>query len=75
MQRFLFLVIAVLWPSFLFGQTLPKVRMAYTSIYIKMTPIYIMKDLDLPRKHGLDAEILMIPVDSRAIQAALAGEI
>jgi hypothetical protein len=34
-----------------------------------------MKDLDLPRKHGLDAEILMIPVSSRAIQAALAGEI
>ena len=52
-----------------------KVRMAYTSINIQMTPIYIMKDLDLPRKYGLDAEILMIPVDSRAIQAALAGEI
>jgi hypothetical protein len=31
-----------------------------------------MKDLDLPRKHGLDAEVLMIPVSS---QAALAGEI
>ena len=40
-----------------------------------MTPIYIMKDLDLARKHGLDAEVLMIPVSSRALQAALAGEI
>ena len=40
-----------------------------------MTPVYILKDLDLARKHGLDAEILMIPVGSRAIQAALAGEI
>lgn len=67
--------LTVLWPSFSFGQTLPKVRMAYTSINIQMTPIYIMKDLDLPRQHGLDAEILMIPVSSRAIQAALAGEI
>lgn len=46
--------------------------MAYTSINIQMTPIYIMKDLDLPRKHGLDAEVLMIPVSS---QAALVGEI
>jgi hypothetical protein len=34
-----------------------------------------MKDLDLPRKHGLDAEVLMIPVSSRAVQAALVGEI
>ena len=75
MQRFVFLIVAVLWPSFSFGQTLPKVRMAYTSINIQMTPIYIMKDLDLPRQHGLDAEILMIPVSSRAIQAALAAEI
>jgi ABC-type nitrate/sulfonate/bicarbonate transport system substrate-binding protein len=49
--------------------------MAYTSINIQMTPIYIMKELDLPRKQGLDAEILMIPVSSRAIQSALAGEI
>lgn len=49
--------------------------MAYTSINIQMTPIYIMKDLDLARKQGLDAEILMIPVSSRALQAALAGEI
>ena len=37
--------------------------------------LYIMKDLDLARKHGLDAEVLMIPVSSRALQAALAGEI
>jgi ABC-type nitrate/sulfonate/bicarbonate transport system substrate-binding protein len=49
--------------------------MAYTSINIQMTPIYLMKELDLSRKHGLDAEILMIPVSSRAIQSALAGEI
>jgi ABC-type nitrate/sulfonate/bicarbonate transport system substrate-binding protein len=64
-----------MWPSGGFSQALPKARMAYTSINIQMTPIYMMKDLDLPRKHGLDAEVLMIPVSSRAIQAALAGEI
>lgn len=75
MQRTVVLVIALFWSSIVFGQSLPKVRMAYTSINIQMTPIYIMKDLDLPRKHGLDAEVLMIPVSSRAIQAALAGEI
>jgi NitT/TauT family transport system substrate-binding protein len=57
------------------GQSLPKVRMAYTSIAIQFTPVYLMKELDLPRKQGLDAEILMIPVSSRAVQAALAGEI
>jgi ABC-type nitrate/sulfonate/bicarbonate transport system substrate-binding protein len=57
------------------AQNLPKVRMAYTSIYIQMTPVYLMKDLDLARKQSLDAAVLMIPVSSWAIQARLAGEI
>jgi len=57
------------------GQSLPKIRMAYTSIAIQFTPVYLMKELDLPRKQGLDVEILMIPVSSRAVQAALAGEL
>ncbi len=34
-----------------------------------------MKELDLSRKYGVDAEILFVPVSSRAVQAALAGEI
>ena len=53
----------------------PAIRAAYTSIAIQMTPLYLMKDLDLPRKHGLDVEMLYVPVSSRAIQASLAGEI
>ncbi len=57
------------------GQNLPKVRAAYTSIGIQFDPVYIMKELDLPRKHGLDVEVLFVPVSSRALQAALAGEI
>jgi NitT/TauT family transport system substrate-binding protein len=57
------------------GQNLPKVRAAYTSIGIQFDPVYIMKELNLPRKYGLDAEILFVPVSSRAVQAALAGEI
>jgi len=57
------------------AQSLPKVRAAYTSISIQFDPVYIMKELDLPRKYGLDTEILFVPVSSRAIQAALAGEI
>ena len=56
-------------------QTLPKIRVAYTSIGIQFDPVYIMKELDLPRKNGVDAEVLFVPVSSRAIQAALAGEI
>jgi sulfonate transport system substrate-binding protein len=75
MRRTILFVIVLLWPCGAFGQALPKARMAYTSINIQMTPIYMMKDLDLARKHGLDTEVLMIPVSSRAIQAALAGEI
>lgn len=75
MRQFLLLCVFVLFPCVIGAQSVPKVRMAYTSINIQMTPIYIMKDLDLARKHGLDAEVLMIPVSSRAIQAALAGEI
>ena len=57
------------------AQNLPKVRAAYTSIGIQFDPVYIMKELDLPRKHGLDVEVLFVPVSSRALQAALAGEI
>ena len=57
------------------GQSLPKVRAAYTSIGIQFDPVYIMKELDLPRKYGLDVDVLFVPVSSRAIQAALAGEI
>jgi len=57
------------------GQTLPKVRAAYTSVGIQFDPVYIMKELDLPRKQGLDVDVLFVPVSSRAIQAALAGEI
>jgi NitT/TauT family transport system substrate-binding protein len=34
-----------------------------------------MKELNLPRKYGLDLDMLFVPVSSRAIQAALAGEI
>jgi ABC-type nitrate/sulfonate/bicarbonate transport system substrate-binding protein len=57
------------------AQSLPRIRAAYTSIAIQMDPIYIMKELNLTRKQGLDAELLYVPVSSRAIQAALAGEI
>lgn len=57
------------------AQTLPKVRAAYTSIAIQMDPIYIMKEANLARKYGLDADLIYIPVSSLAIQAALAGEI
>lgn len=71
----LLLILIVLCPSWTYGQGLPKVRAAYTSIAIQMDPIYIMKEMNLARKHGLDAELLYIPVSSRAIQSALAGEI
>ena len=70
---FVFVLTLLLQP--LQGQTPTKLRAAYTSIAIQMDPIYIMKELNLPRKYGLDIEILYIPVSSRAIQAALAGEI
>lgn len=65
----------LVWAITAQAQSLPKVRAAYTSISIQFTPVYIMKELNLPRKHGLDAEILFVPVSSRAVQAALAGEI
>ncbi len=57
------------------GQNLPKVHAAYTSLDIQFDPIFIMKDLQLPRKYGLDVDLIFVPVSSRAIQAALAGEI
>jgi len=68
-------LIAVTLTGVAHAQSLPKIRVAYTSIGIQFDPVYIMKELDLPRKYGVDAEILFVPVSSRAIQAALAGEI
>ena len=43
-------------PGLAAGQSLPKVRMAYTSIAIQFTPVYLMKELDLPRKQGLNVD-------------------
>ena len=57
------------------GQNQPKIRAAYTSISIQFDAVYIMKELQLPRKYGLDVDVLFVPVSSRAAQAALAGEI
>ena len=71
----IFLTVVVAFAAPARGQNLPKVRAAYTSIGIQFDPVYIMKELDLPRKHGLDVEVLFVPVSSRALQAALAGEI
>ena len=71
----IFLTVIVAFAAPARGQSLPKVRAAYTSIGIQFDPVYIMKELDLPRKHGLDVEVLFVPVSSRALQAALAGEI
>jgi NitT/TauT family transport system substrate-binding protein len=72
----LLILLPIVFPSLVQGQaTPPMIRAAYTSIAIQMTPLYLMKDLNLPRKYGLDVEMLYIPVSSRAIQAALAGEI
>src|SRR3989442_9984333 len=56
------------------AQSLPKIRVAYTSIGIQFDPVYIMKELDLPRKYGADSEILFVPATSRALQAALARD-
>jgi hypothetical protein len=47
--------------------------MAYTAINIQMTPIYLTKELDLPRKYGLDAELLMIPVSSPGYPVGFGG--
>ena len=70
-----FAIIVVAFADAVQAQSLPKVRAAYTSIGIQFDPIYIMKELDLPRKYGLDVEMLFVPVSSRAVQAALAGEL
>lgn len=77
LKRFLvgFAFIAGVFAGSVQAQSLPKIRAAYTSIGIQFDPVYIMKELNLPRKYGLDAEVLFVPVSSRAIQAALAGEI
>ena len=73
--QFCLLLLPLILCQAIHAQNLPRIRAAYTSIAIQMDPIYIMKELNLARKQGLDAELLYVPVSSRAIQAALAGEI
>src|SRR6476660_7044795 len=70
-----FAIIVVVSAGVTQAQSLPKVRAAYTSIGIQFDPVYITKELDLPSKYGLDVEMLFVPVSSRAVQAALAGEL
>src|SRR5204863_9256187 len=57
------------------AQEPPRIRAAYTSVAIQMTPLYLMKELDLGKKQGLNLDMLYVPVSSRAVQASLAGEI
>ena len=50
------LCVFVLFRCVIGAQNVPKVHMAYMPINSEMTPIYIMKDLDLARKYGRDAQ-------------------
>ena len=52
--------LVLLFSAPLYGQNLPKVRAAYTSIGIQFDRVYIMKELDLPRKYGLDVDVLFV---------------
>ena len=51
------------------------VRINWTAVTGAQSGIFMAKQENLFKKHGLDVELLHIPSSSRAIQAILAGEI
>ncbi|MBI4525078.1 MAG: NrtA/SsuA/CpmA family ABC transporter substrate-binding protein [Deltaproteobacteria bacterium] len=72
-----FILATLLAFSALYGEALAQeqIMISYAGFGGFQAPIWAAKDLELFEKHGLNAEVLMIPGGSRSIQALLSGAI
>src|SRR5262245_46482027 len=52
-----------------------KLRIAWSGSSPAHTPIWVVEERGLLRKHGIDAEIISISASSIAVQVLLAGEV
>ena len=52
-----------------------RVRVGYSSITANRLPLWLGKEAGIFARHGLDAELLLIPSGTTAVQALIAGEV
>jgi NitT/TauT family transport system substrate-binding protein len=57
------------------GQTADRVRVGYSSITANRLPFWLGHEAGIFSRHGLDAELLLIPSGTTAVQALVAGEV
>jgi NitT/TauT family transport system substrate-binding protein len=74
MKTFLLLVVLlIVWPSAVTGQT--KIKVAYPTTVGSMAVIWVAKEAKLFDKHGLDVDLIYVAGSSRIVQAMLAKDI
>jgi ABC-type nitrate/sulfonate/bicarbonate transport system substrate-binding protein len=52
-----------------------RVRIGYSSITANRLPLWLGRESGIFARHGLDAELLLIPSGTTAVQALIAGEV
>jgi len=57
------------------GQAADRVRVGYSSITANRLPLWLGQEAGIFSRHGLDAELLLIPSGTTAVQALVAGEV
>lgn len=57
------------------GQAADGVRVGYSSITANRLPLWLGQEAGIFARHGLDAELLLIPSGTTAVQALVAGEV
>ena len=57
------------------GQTLRKVRMAFTSLSGSMMPPWMAREAGIFTKHGLEVEVIATPSGVEGMNALIAGEV
>src|SRR6266536_535764 len=56
------------------GQTLKKIRIAYSSISGNMAPLWVTHERGFFRRYGLDVELVLVEGGSRAAQTLVSGD-
>ena len=57
------------------GHAADRVRIGYSSITANRLPFWLGQEAGIFNRHGIDAELLLIPSGTTAVQALIAGEV
>ena len=70
-------IFPILFLSFLLdnGFAADRVRVGYSSITANRLPFWLAQEAGIFNRHGIDAELLLIPSGTTAVQALVAGEV